>query len=237
MASERDLAQPWAMLHDLTSELPGIHEPRALDPLSERREEIAPATAVVDAPTSRPLEPQGRRRLAFRVSVRTAHGYLVDAPGGRIGHVAEVRVAPYEFWPEALLVTVHDGRQLLIPVSAVARAYPREQTLVLREAPPGIDLIPYRARSWYERTGIWRLVEALGFAGGVGGYVATFALLALGAAVAAAPILAMLGAIGAVASGAAWHAGRRTWLGAAGLGSAWLPLSAGVILSLVSLFG
>jgi hypothetical protein len=204
-----------------------------------RHDELAPsgAGATVDAPTGRPFARESRRHLAFRYRLRHAHGYFVDAPGGRVGHVAEVQVAPYEFWPEAFVVHAHDGQVLLVPVGAVSRVYAREQTLVLSEAPPGIGLIPYRERSWHERIGAWRFVDALAFVGSVGGYLAMLVLLAFEATLEAAPLLLVLGAIGALASASAWKAGRRTWPVRTGLVSAWVPLAVGVILSLVLVFG
>ena len=67
--------------------------------------------------------------------------------------------------------------------------------------------------------------------------MATFVALALGATLELSPVLAGLGTIGAAASGRVWRSGRRTWLTAAALGSAWLPLMAGAILLPVWIFG
>jgi hypothetical protein len=169
--------------------------------------------------------------------VRTAHGYTVDAPGGLLGHVAEVRVGPYEFWPEALIIETAAGGRLRVPVTAVARAFPRERRLLLHEAPVGADVIPYPPLRWHERDRTLRFAGAVGFSVGVAGYAATFALLALGVLVEAALILAAAGAIGAVASAFALKAGRRTQPVMAGLTSALLPLVVGVILSLVRILG
>lgn len=165
--------------------------------------------------------------------MRLAHGYAVDAPGGEVGRVAEIRVAPFEFWPEAIVVCPEQGSRLLVPVSAIVRALPRGRRLVLGDVPPGAEVVPHPAAPSPDRERLWQLFGAAGFAGGVGGCVAIFVTLALGAGLAASPIIAAAGALGVAASGIAWSAGRRTWLVAAGLGSAWFPLAVGAILSLV----
>lgn len=51
-----------------------------------------------------------------------------------------------------------------------------------------------------------------------------------------APGLAAAGAAGGAASTVSWHKAGPSWLAAAGLGSFWLPLAAGAILSLVLIF-
>jgi hypothetical protein len=78
-----------------------------------------------------------------------------------------------------------------------------------------------------------RASAAIGAIAGLAGYVLVFVALALDAAVEWAPALAVAGAIAAAASAFAWRRGARTWLAAVGLGSFWLPLAVGLILSLV----
>jgi hypothetical protein len=183
------------------------------------------------------LEPRRGQRLAFRYVIRSAVGYTVDAPGGQVGWVEEIRVAPFAFWPKALVVRTVEEERLLVPVGAISRALPRERRLILREAPAGVPLIAHPPRPWHDRERIWELQAVIGFTAAVGGCVATFVALALGITLELSPVLAGLGAIGAVASGRVWRSRRRTWLAAAGLGSAWLPLMVGAILSLVWIFG
>lgn len=210
---------------------------------SDRRRERSGAHAAsgfagIGWPRSRRiLEPRPGQRLAFRWVVRSAHGYTVDAPGGQVGWVDEIRVAPFEFWPEALVVQTEDDQRLLVPVEAIAQALPRERRLILREVPAGARLVAHPPRSWHDREQVWELQALIGFTAAIGGYVAVFVTLALGATLELSPVLAGLGAIGAAASGRVWRSGRRTWLVAAGLGSAWLPLTAGAILSLVWILG
>jgi hypothetical protein len=219
-----------------------IRDDRGRSDSDHRRErseaDAASGLAGIGWPRSRRiLEPRRGQRLAFRSVVRSAPGYTVDAPGGQVGWVDEIRVAPFAFWPEALVVRTVEDQRLLVPVEAISRALPREQRLILREAPAGVRLVPYPRRPWHDREQVWELQALIGFTAAVGGYVAMFVALALGATLELSPVLAGLGAIGAAASGRVWRSGRRTWLAAAGLGSAWLPLVAGAILSLVWIFG
>lgn len=206
-------------------------------PVRAKAERASASVRSASKPARRMLEPRPGRRLPFRYAVRSAHGYAVDAPCGQVGRVDEIRVAPWEFWPETLLVRTEDDQKLLIPVEAVAQARPRERRLILHEAPAGVRLLPHPPQPWDDREHVWQLQAVVGFVGGVGGLIALFVALALGVVLQVSLALVALGVIGAAASGRVWRCGRRTWLTEGGLVSAGLALVVGAILSLVWIFG
>jgi hypothetical protein len=200
--------------------------------------DAASGFAGVERPRSRRIsEARPGQRLAFRYIVRSARGYTVDAPGGQIGWVDEIRVAPWEFWAETVVVRTEQDQRVLVPVDAIARALPRERRLILREAPAGVRPVPHPPLPWHDREQIWQLQALIGLIVGVGGYAALFVALALGVALEVSPVLVGLGAIGAAASFRVWRSGRRTSLAAVGLVAAWWPLTAGAILLLLRIFG
>ncbi len=172
-----------------------------------------------------------RQRLRDRYLLRTAHGYEADTADGQIGRVVEIEVAPFAFWPETLIVAAPSGQLLRIPAAWVERVLSRERRLILSQS-PAAQPVPRPAQPLLDRQGIWRIVAAVGAASGLGGYIAALVALAAGVTLDAAPFLASAGAIAVGASGLAWANGRRSWLAAAGLGSFWLPLGVGTILTL-----
>jgi hypothetical protein len=66
------------------------------------------------------------------------------------------------------------------------------------------------------------------------GYAFLFYGLVDESLLAQAPWVAALGAGGVVASALGWRKGSRGWKTTLGVGSAWLPLAAGIVLSIVS---
>jgi hypothetical protein len=177
-----------------------------------------------------------RQRLRDRYLLRTAHGYEADTADGQIGRVVEIDVAPFEFWPETLVVAAPSGQLLRIPAAWVERVLSRERRLILSQSPAAAQPVARPAQPLLDRQRIWRIVAAVGAASGLGGYIAALVAFASGVTLEAAPLLTSTGAIAVCASGLAWANGRRSWLAAAGLGSFWLPLGVGTILTLARIF-
>ena len=188
--------------------------------------------AVAGRPHSAPVRLPFRQRYALRDPI----AYAVDAPEGEIGFVTGMRIAPFEYWPDELIVEVPDGHRLRVPVSTVSAVLPREGRLLLKRAPAGARPVPRPQKSLLTRALTWRLAAIASAILGLGAYVATFVALALDTGLDWAPGLA---ASGAAAGAAAAVSGRKAGpsrLAAAGLGSFWLPLAAGAILSVVLIF-
>lgn len=178
-----------------------------------------------------------RLPLAARHALRDGIGFLVEAPEGEIGFVIEVRFAPFEYWPEDLIVETSRGLRLRVPISHVSAVLPREGRLLLAAAPEGAQPIA-RPRS-PRLTGAlaWRLAAIAGALLGLGGYAATFVALVLSGGLAWGLGLAVSGALSGLLSAVCWRKRGRSWAAAAGLGSFWLPLVGGTVLTLVLLLG
>ena len=196
----------------------------------------APRSAYRPATIDQPLVAPVRLALRERMALRDPIAYAVEAPQGEIGFVTGTRIAPFAFWPDELIVAARDGHRVRVPVSTVSEVLPREGTLRLTQAPATVRPAPRQETSLPTQTRLWRATAVAGALLGVGSYVATVFALALGTGVDWAPGLAAGGAAAGAASAASWKRAGRSWLAAAGLGSFWLPLAAGVILSLVQIF-
>ena len=196
--------------------------------LANRRDSDRPAVA------ERPQTERTPLTLAQRYALRDAIAYIVEAPEGEIGFVTAVRIAPFAYWPDELIVEGDPhGARFRVPIDTVSAVLPREGRLVVTTAPVDAQPIarpreasPTKARAWW-------LAAAAGAVFGLGGYVATFVALALDAGIVWGPGLAVSGAAGGVAAAASWRKRGSSWLAAIGLGSFWLPLAAGTILSLI----
>jgi hypothetical protein len=216
-----------------------IAEERPLDRTEgePRRIPDRPRNTQQPALTGRARPAQVRLPLLQRHALRDPVAYAVEVPEGEIGFVTEMRIGPYEYWPEELIVEASDGSQHRVPVDTVSAVLPREGRLLVTSAPAGARPVPRARESWLAAARMWRLAAAAGALLALGGYVATLVALALGTAVTWSPGLAASGATGGAVAAASWRSAGRSWLAAAGLGSFWLPLGAGVILSPVLIFG
>jgi len=199
-------------------------------PHEERPSAARPAVAESPHPAS--------TRLPFRqrYALRDPIGYAVEAPEGEIGFVTGLRTAPSEYWPDELIVEAVRGHPLRVPTSTIGAVLPHEGRLLLARAPTGAQTVPRPRKPALTGALPWRLAAAAGALLGLGGYVATFVALALGTGPDWAPGLAASGAAAGAAGAASWRRAGPSWLAAAGLGSFWLPLAAGAILSLVLIF-
>lgn len=226
----------WAMTqiaeHQTFRRVPRTREQR-LDELENGA--AAPVASSKDPDLPAVAEPPLRetilRSLRERHALRDAIAYVVEAPEGEIGFVTEVRIAPFAYWPDELIVEADPrGPQFRVPIETVSAVLPRQGRLFVSRAPVGARPVPpprlTKARAW-------RLAGAAGAVLGLGGYVATFVALALGTGIAWGPGLAASGAIGGAAAAASWQKRGRSWPAALGLGSFWLPLVGGVIGSLL----
>ena len=200
-------------------------ESGAAAPVASSKDPDLPAVAEP------PLRETILRSLRERHALRDAIAYVGEAPEGEIGFVTEVRIAPFAYWPDELIVEADPrGPQFRVPIETVSAVLPRQGRLFVSRAPVGARPVPpprlTKARAW-------RLAGAAGAVLGLGGYVATFVALALGTGIAWGPGLAASGAIGGAAAAASWEKRGRSWPAALGLGSFWLPLVGGVIGSLL----
>lgn len=195
-----------------------------------RRSADRPAAA--GRPHPAPVRLPFRQRYALRDPI----AYAVEAPEGEIGFVTGMRIAPFEYWPDELIVETPEGHPLRVPVSTVSAVLPREGRLLLTRVPAGARPISQPHKPLPTRALAWRLAAIAGAILGLGAYVATFVALALDAGVDWAPGLAATGAAAGAAAAVSWRKAGRSRLAAAGLGSFWLPLAAGAILSLVLIF-
>lgn len=85
----------------------------------------------------RPPE-QIRLPLAQRYALRDAIAYAVESPEGEIGFVAAVRIAPFAYWPDELIVEADPGGpRLRVPIDTVTAVLPREGRLFVTRAPVG----------------------------------------------------------------------------------------------------
>lgn len=177
-------------------------------------------------------------RLPFRqrYALRDPIAYAVEAPEGEIGFVIGMWIAPFEYWPDELIVATPEGHLLRVPISTVDAVLVREGRLLLTGAPAGAQPVPRPHKPSLTVGLAWRLAAVAGALLGLGGYVATFVALALGSGLDWAPGLAASGAAGGSAAAVSWRKAGPSWFAAAGLGSFWLPLAAGAILSLVLIF-
>lgn len=199
-------------------------------PLDGRRSTARPA--VADCPHPAPVRLPLRQRYALRDPI----AYSVEAPEGEIGFVIGVRIAPYEYWADELIVESPKGQPLRVPISTVSDVLPREGRLLLTRAPAGTRPVPRPGKPLLTGALAWRFVTIAGALLGLGGYLATFVALARDSGLDWAPGLAASGAAGGAAAAVSWRKAGPSLLAAAGLGSFWLPLAAGVILSLVLIF-
>jgi hypothetical protein len=175
------------------------------------------------------------QRASFRQrhALRDPIAYAVEAPEGEIGFVTAMRIAPFGYWPDELIVEAADGEAWRVPISMVAAVRPHEGRLLLARAPAGAQAVP-RRRERSPTAGLaWRLAAVAGALLGLGGGAATFVALVLESGLDWAPGLAASGGVGGAASAVSWRKAGPSRLAAAGLGSFWLPLAAGAILSLV----
>jgi hypothetical protein len=179
-----------------------------------------------------------RVHLPFRqrYALRDPIAYAVEAAEGEIGFVIGMRIAPFEYWPDELIVEAPGGRPLGVPISTVSTVLPREGRLLLTRAPARARAVPRPRRPLLTMALAWRLAAVAGAMLGLGAYAATFVALALDTALDWAPGLAASGVAGGAAAAVSWREAGPSWLAAAGLGSFWLPLAAGAILSLVLIF-
>jgi hypothetical protein len=203
----------------------GTHTP------PERRRSAA-RPAVADRLHPAPARLPFRQRYALRDPI----AYAVEAPEGEIGFVTRMRIAPFEYWPDELIVEAVEGHPLRVPASTIDAVLPREGRLLLTHAPAGAQPVPRPRKPVRTWALAWRLAAVAGALLGLGGYVATFVALVLGTGLDWAPGLAASGAAGGAAAAAAWRKSGPSWLAATGLGSFWLPLAAGTILTLVLIF-
>lgn len=182
----------------------------------------------------RPQTERTRLTLAQRYALRDAIAYIVEAPEGEIGLVTAVRIAPFAYWPDELIVEADPhGPRLRVPIDTVSALLPREGRLVVTTAPVDAQPIARPRESSLTKARAWWFAAAAGAVFGLGGYVATFVALALDAGVVWGPGLAASGVAGGAAAAASWRKRGSSWLAAIGLGSFWLPLAAGTILSLI----
>jgi len=185
----------------------------------------------------RPQPERIRLPLRQRYALRDAIAYVVEAPDGEIGFVTTMRIAPFEYWPDELIVEADPGGpRLRVPIDTVSAVLPREGRLFVTKAPAGAQPVARPREARLKKAWAWLLAAAAGAVLGLGGFVATFVALALDAGVAWGPGLAASGAAGGVAAAASWRRHGNSWLAAIGLGSFWLPLAAGAILSLILIF-
>jgi len=174
-----------------------------------------------------------RLPLRHRYALRDAIAYAVEAPEGEIGFVTGVGLAPFEYWPHELIVEDAAGTQMRVPTDTVSAVLPREGKLFVTSAPPRAQPVPRPRQDSRTNARAWRFAAGLAAVLGVGGYVATFVALALGAGASWGPGLAAVGAAGGAGAAASWRRRGGSRAAALGLGSFWLPLAAGAILSLV----
>jgi hypothetical protein len=178
-----------------------------------------------------------RLPLRQRYALRDAIAYAVEAPAGEIGFVTEVRFAPFEFWPDELIVeAAPEGRRLRIPIDTITAVFPREGRLLIATTPAGAQPVARPREGRLTKARAWRLAAAAGAVFALGGYVATLVAFALGTLVSWSPALAASGAAGGAAAVASWRKLGRSRTAAIGLGSFWLPLAVGAILSFILIF-
>jgi len=192
----------------------------------ETRSAARPATG---RPRSAPVRLPFRQRYALRDPI----AYAVEAPEGEIGFVTGLRIAPFEYWPDELILEAPEEHPLRVPISSVSAVLPRGGALLLTRAPAGAQPVPRPRKPSLTRALAWQLAAVAGAMLGLGGYVATLVALAHGTGLDWAPGLAASGAAAGAAAAASRRKAGPSWLAAAGLGSFWLPLAAGAILSLV----
>lgn len=178
-----------------------------------------------------------RLPLAARHALRDGVGYAVEVPEGEIGFVTEVRFAPFEYWPEKLIVETSRAQALRVPISQVSAVFPRVGRLLLASAPAGVQPIARPRSPKLTRALAWRFAAVGGAIFGLGGYVATFVALLLSGGVAWGLGLAASGALSVLLSATCWRKCGPSWAAALGLGSFWLPLVGGTVLTLVLLLG
>jgi len=186
------------------------------------------------AVAERPRPGSIRLPLGQRSALRDAIAYVVEAPEGEIGFVTEVRIAPFAYWPDELIVEADPGGpRLRIPIDTVSAVLPHQGRLFVLRAPVGARPVPRGREARLPMARGWRLAGSASALLGVGGYVATLVALALGTGVAWGPGLAASGAVGGAAAALSWQKNGRSWPAAIGLGSFWLPLLGGVVGSLL----
>jgi hypothetical protein len=214
--------------------------PRTPGQRLDEPENGAAAPVASSKDRDRPAVAEPLQRESIRLSLRERHAlrdaiaYVVEAPEGEIGFVTEVRIAPFAYWPDELIVEADpDGPQLRVAIETVSAVLPRQGRLFVSGAPVGARPVPRPREAWPTKARAWRLAGAAGALLGLGGYVATFVALALGTGIAWGPGLAASGALGGAAAAASWQKYGRSWPAAIGLGSFWLPLVAGVVGSLL----
>jgi hypothetical protein len=177
-----------------------------------------------------PQPERSRVPLAQRHALRDAIAYIAEGPDGEVGYVTAVRTAPFAYWPDELVVRADPaGPQLRVPVESISAVLPREGRLFVAAVRPR-GARRTSARGWW-------LAATAGAVLGLGGYVATFAALVLDAGAEWGPGLTASGAVGGAAAAASLRTRGSSWPAAIGLGSFWLPLAAGAILSLILVFG
>ena len=95
------------------------------------------------------LQPERiRLPLRKRHALRDAIAYVVEAPEGEIGFVTAVGIAPFEYWPDELIVEADPGGpRLRVPIDTISDVLPREGRLFVTRAPAGAQPMRGRERS------------------------------------------------------------------------------------------
>jgi hypothetical protein len=186
--------------------------------------------------TKAPQSERIRLPLRQRYALRDAIAYAVEAPEGEIGFVTAVGIAPFDYWPHELIIEATAGMRMRVPIDTVSAVLPREGRLLVRTAPAGAQSVRRPREEWLTKARAWQFAAVAGAVLGFGGYIATFVALVLDTGVSWGPGLAASGAAGGAASAVSWRKRGPSWAAALALGSFWLPLAAGAILSLVFIF-
>jgi hypothetical protein len=121
-----------------------IAEERPLDRAEHEPRRIPDKTRNTQQPavTGRARPAQVRLTLVQRYALRDPVAYAVDVPEGDIGFVTEMRIGPYEYWPDELIVEASDGSRQRVPVDTVSAVLPREGRLLVTSAPAGARPVP-----------------------------------------------------------------------------------------------